>query len=62
LLKEAETVGFEFEVIHVHIGSGGKKEDWLRNVKNELSFARKYFKNLKKIDFGGGLKVARVPQ
>jgi diaminopimelate decarboxylase len=62
LLKEAETDGVEFDEIHVHIGSGGKKEDWLRNVKNELSFARKYFKNLKKIDFGGGLKVARVPQ
>ncbi len=33
LVKQAATDGVEFDEIHIHIGSGGKKEAWLDNVK-----------------------------
>ena len=53
--------GVIFDQIHVHIGSGGDPEKWRENVDTELDFVEKYFPDAEIVNFGGGLKEARMP-
>ena len=50
-----------FNEVHVHIGSGAEPKIWRENIDRELYFLEKYFPDAKIINFGGGLKVGRMP-
>ncbi|MCX6819393.1 MAG: diaminopimelate decarboxylase [Candidatus Aenigmarchaeota archaeon] len=60
-LEFAESKGLVFDQVHVHIGSGGSPEKWRENIDRELGFVEKYFPYAKTVNFGGGLKEARMP-
>ncbi|MBN2545970.1 MAG: diaminopimelate decarboxylase [Spirochaetes bacterium] len=60
-LDFAKSKNLIFEEVHVHIGSGADPVVWKDNIDRELSFVEKYFPDAKYINFGGGLKVARMP-
>lgn len=60
-LGYAESRGLRFTQVHVHIGSGGDPELWRQNIDRELSIVEEYFPHAETISFGGGLKVARMP-
>ena len=63
-LKIARDKKVVFERVHDHIGSGGSPEKWRKNVDTLLAIIEKnldYFPQLKIINFGGGLKEARMP-
>jgi len=60
-LSFAKSKGLVFDRVHVHIGSGGDPIAWQQNVDRELSFVEKYFPNAQIVNFGGGLKEARMP-
>jgi diaminopimelate decarboxylase len=47
--------------VHVHIGSGGDPAKWRENIDLELGFLEKYFPDAVVINFGGGLREARMP-
>jgi diaminopimelate decarboxylase len=47
--------------VHVHIGSGGDPVKWRENIDLELGFLEKYFPDVMVINFGGGLREARMP-
>ncbi len=47
--------------VHVHIGSGGEPEAWRENIERELSFIERYFPDATTVNFGGGFRVARMP-
>jgi len=53
--------GVAFDVVHTHIGSGGDPAVWKSNVDLELGIAEKYFPRAAAVNFGGGLKAARMP-
>lgn len=57
----AKGKGIIFDQVHVHIGSGGDPEKWKENVDRELGFIEKYFPDAKTVNFGGGLREARMP-
>ena len=59
-LSLAEAKGIVFDSVHVHIGSGGDPERWRENVDREISFLE-YFPRAERINFGGGLRTARMP-
>ncbi len=62
LLDDARASSVMINHVHVHIGSGADPKKWRENIDLELSILEKYFdKNIKSISFGGGLKVARMP-
>ncbi len=62
LLSDAQKCGAKFNHVHVHIGSGADPVKWRANIDLELSIIEKYFdESIKSISFGGGLKVARMP-
>ncbi|MCL2093615.1 MAG: diaminopimelate decarboxylase [Treponema sp.] len=50
-----------FNMVHVHIGSGGDPAAWRENIDLELAILEKNFPHAQTINFGGGLKVARMP-
>jgi diaminopimelate decarboxylase len=50
-----------FDTVHVHIGSGGDPAKWRENVDREIGFVEKYFPRASRINFGGGLRTARMP-
>jgi len=50
--------------VHVHIGSGAKPEKWKANINRVLEIILGHVNllpNLKKVNFGGGFKEARMP-
>lgn len=47
--------------VHTHIGSGGDPLTWRKNIDLEISLLLKYFNKATVINFGGGFKVARMP-
>lgn len=47
--------------VHVHIGSGGEPEAWRENIERELGFIERYFPDATTVNFGGGFRVARMP-
>lgn len=60
-LSAAESAGLVFDAVHVHIGSGGDPQKWRDNVDREIGFVEKYFPQAERINFGGGLRTARMP-
>lgn len=60
-LDFAEHKGIVFDTVHVHIGSGGDPKKWRDNVDRELGFVAMYFPDATTVNFGGGLKEARMP-
>ena len=61
-LSYAKSKRLIFDQVHVHIGSGGDPEKWRENIDRELGFVEKYFPDAKTVNFGGGLKEARMPK
>jgi len=60
-LETAGGRGIVFDTVHVHIGSGGDPAKWQENVDRELGFVERYFPQAGRVNFGGGLRVARMP-
>ncbi len=60
-LDLAAARGVVFDGVHVHIGSGGDPEKWRENVDREIGFLETGFSQATRINFGGGLRVARMP-
>ena len=60
-IKEAAEFGLTFRHIHVHIGSGADPEMWRRNIDLELDIIERIFPEAETVNFGGGLKDARMP-
>ena len=60
-LDYARSKGIRFTLVHVHIGSGGDPTAWRDNIDLELGVIEKYFPQAEGVNFGGGLKVARMP-
>ncbi len=61
ILKIAEEKTVVFDKVHVHIGSGGDQKKWEENIDRELAILKEYFPLADTINFGGGLKEARMP-
>ena len=60
-LSYAKDRGIIFNLVHSHIGSGGDPQIWQDNIDLELGIIDKYFPHAETANFGGGLKVARMP-
>ncbi len=60
-LALAAAKGVFFEQVHAHIGSGGDPEAWRANIDRELGFVEQFFPAATRVSFGGGFKVARMP-
>ena len=60
-LEYAKDKGLVFDLVHVHIGSGADPLVWQSNIDSELKIIEKYFPEAETVNFGGGLKVARMP-
>ena len=60
-LGYAKDKGVVLDHVHVHIGSGGDPVAWRSNIDLELSVIEKNFPDALTVNFGGGLKEARVP-
>jgi diaminopimelate decarboxylase len=60
-LKLAKARKIKIDEVHVHIGSGGDPKKWRDNIDRELGFVGKYFPEATTVNFGGGLKEARMP-
>ena len=59
-LSYAKDKALVFDLVHVHIGSGGDPLAWQNNIDLELSTIERYFPDAETVNFGGGLKVARM--
>jgi diaminopimelate decarboxylase len=60
-LALAREKGVKIDCVHVHIGSGGDPAKWRENVDRELGFVERSFPDAVRVSFGGGLRVARMP-
>jgi diaminopimelate decarboxylase len=60
-LRIAKDAGVIFDELHAHIGSGGDPAKWQENIDRELGFVETWFPDVTKISFGGGFRVARMP-
>ena len=60
-LQYAGDRGIVFDCAHVHIGSGGDPEAWRQNIDRQLGFVERYFPQVATVNFGGGLREARMP-
>ena len=60
-MRIAGEKNIKFKHVHVHIGSGADPVIWQQNIDHELSLIKTYFHDVEKVSFGGGLKVARMP-
>jgi diaminopimelate decarboxylase len=63
-LQAAFQQGLRLEQLHMHIGSGGSPEKWRAGVDSLLAIAEAHLAllpHLRSINFGGGLKEARMP-
>jgi diaminopimelate decarboxylase len=60
-LRIAREAGVIFDELHAHIGSGGDPAKWQENIDRELGFVEKWFPDATKVSFGGGFRVARMP-
>ena len=60
-LRYAKDKGLVFDLVHVHIGSGGDPAVWRDNIDLELKIIEQHFPDAQTVNFGGGLKVARMP-
>lgn len=60
-LELGRAKGLRFQTVHVHIGSGGDPAAWRQNVDRELGIVERHFPDATRVSFGGGLRVARMP-
>jgi diaminopimelate decarboxylase len=60
-LEYAKGKGLVFDLVHTHIGSGGDPAVWQSNIDLELKIIEQYFPDAEAVNFGGGLKEARMP-
>lgn len=60
-LEYAKEKGVIFDLVHVHIGSGADPAIWQSHIDLELRIIEDYFPDARTVNFGGGLKVARMP-
>ena len=60
-LGYAKEKGLVFDHVHVHIGSGADPAVWQSNIDLELGVIEKYFPDARTVNFGGGLREARMP-
>jgi diaminopimelate decarboxylase len=60
-LEYAKNKSIFFDCVHVHIGSGGDPAIWRSNIDAELAIVEQHFPDAQTVNFGGGLKVARMP-
>ncbi len=60
-IEFAKEKSIKFDIVHVHIGSGGDPKIWRKNIDLELDIIESYFHDAKTVSFGGGLKEARMP-
>ena len=60
-LRYAKNRGLVFDLVHVHIGSGGDPAAWQNNIDSQLKIIEQFFPDAETINFGGGLNVARMP-
>ena len=60
-IRYAKKQGIVIDHVHVHIGSGGDPLKWKENINRELEFVEQYFPDARVVNFGGGLKEARMP-
>jgi len=58
----AKSKGLIFDHVHVHIGSGAAPDIWKSNIDLEIGIVEMNFPDAQVISFGGGLKVARMPE
>lgn len=61
-LGYADGKGIIFDHVHVHIGSGADPDVWQSNIDLELGVVEKYFPHARTVNFGGGLREARMPE
>jgi len=61
VFEYANDKGIVFDHVHVHIGSGGDPAVWQSNIDLELGIVEKHFPDAVSVSFGGGLRVARMP-
>ena len=64
MLQTACQQGLRIEQLHMHIGSGGSPTKWRAGVDMLLSIAEAHLAwlpHLRSVNFGGGLKEARMP-
>jgi diaminopimelate decarboxylase len=61
VLDYAREKGIVFDTVHVHIGSGGDPQKWAENIDRELTIVTGFFPDATTVNFGGGLKEARMP-
>jgi len=61
VLEIAKAKGLKFVRVHTHIGSGGDPKVWAENVDRQLGFVEEYFPDAEIVNFGGGLREARMP-
>jgi len=57
----AQKRNITFNKVHSHIGSGGDPGKWVQNIDRLLEFVIQYFPEAKIVNFGGGIKEARMP-
>jgi diaminopimelate decarboxylase len=63
-LQAAFQQGLRIEQLHMHIGSGGSPAKWRAGVDTLLAIAEAllaWLPHLRSVNFGGGLKEARMP-
>ena len=60
-LDYTKNKGLIFDLVHVHIGSGGDPAVWQSNIDSELKIIERYFPDAVTVNFGGGLREARMP-
>jgi diaminopimelate decarboxylase len=60
-LEYSKSKKLVFDLVHTHIGSGGDPAVWQSNIDSELRIIEQYFPDAKTVNFGGGLKEARMP-
>lgn len=60
-MRFAKEQGLLFDMVHVHIGSGGDSQEWRENIDRQLSFVERFFPDAQVVNLGGGFKEARMP-
>ncbi|MCL2408499.1 MAG: diaminopimelate decarboxylase [Oscillospiraceae bacterium] len=53
--------GIEFRKVHCHIGSGSNPNVWIQSIDVMLDIIARHFPRAECVSFGGGFKVARMP-
>jgi len=60
-IEYAAAQGITFRKVHCHIGSGSDPDVWIQSVDVMLDIIAQHFPGAETVSFGGGFKVARMP-